>query len=311
VVAGKKIVVAGSGPFLFSVAAGISAHGGNVVGVIEATAKNAWLKKLVTLLQNPSKIIEGVHYLRELDAKKVPIRFKQVVVEAHAGIDGSLESVTVANIDKNFQIKSSYRLSCDVAAVGWGFTPDTSLAGSLRLTLKIHDGSVVVSVDENQRASRICESIEIFAAGESTGIGGSGLALLEGAIAGLSAAHSQKGLKELKSMRKKAQRFANALTQVYKIPTDWKSWLTPETLICRCEEVDYQTLCHAREELGAIDTRGAKLFTRCGMGMCQGRVCAQNISELLASNDADRIKSVYRPIISPVTLGELAQEGLL
>ncbi|HEY4898425.1 MAG TPA: hypothetical protein VIH79_01755, partial [Candidatus Nanopelagicaceae bacterium] len=279
---------------------------------IEASAKSAWLKQLFILIQNPLKITEGVHYLLALRNKKVAIRFGQAVVAAHAGADGLLDSVTIANIDKDFHITSRYQLSCDVAAIGWGFTPDTSLAGSLGLDLKVtDDGSVVVSVDENQRVSSVHEAIEIFAAGESTGVGGSGLSLLEGAIAGLSAAHSPRGLKKLKSIRKKARCFARALTQVYQVPKGWSNWLTPETLICRCEEVDYQTFCYARDELGATNARGAKLFARCGMGMCQGRVCAQNISDLLDSDDVDRVKNVYRPIISPITLGELAQEGLL
>jgi len=312
VVAGKKIVVAGTGPFLLSVATGIGNHGGNVVGVIEASAKSAWLKQLFILIRNPLKIGEGVHYLLALRNKKIPIRFKQAVVAAHAGVDGSLESVTIANIDSDFHITSRYQLSCDVAAIGWGFTPDMSLAGALGLDLKVaDDGTVVACVDENQRTSGAGGLVEIFAAGESTGIGGSGLSLLEGAIAGLSAAHSQKSRKDLKSMRKKAQRFARALTQVYPVRKGWDSWLTPETVICRCEEVDYQTFCYARDELGASDARGAKLFARCGMGMCQGRVCAQNVSDLLVSDDADRIRNVYRPIISPITLGELTQDGLL
>ncbi len=312
VVAGKKIVVAGTGPFLLSVAAGISSHGGNIVGLIEASAKFAWLKQIVTLLRNPSKIIEGFHYLLVLRKKKVEQRFKQAVIAAHAGADGLLESVTVANIDANFHIKSSYQLSCDVAAIGWGFTPDTSLASSLGVEQKVAcDGSVVVFVDENQRTTSKHTHLEIFAAGESTGIGGSALSMLEGAIAGLAAAHSSKSLKELISMRRKAQRFAHALTQVYQVPPGWSSWLTPDTLICRCEEVNYQTLCDAREKLGAQDSRGVKLFTRCGMGLCQGRICGRNVSDLMTSNDVDRIRNEYRPIISPITLGELAQEGLL
>ena len=47
------------------------------------------------------------------------------------------------------------------------------------------------------------------------------------------------------------------------------------------------------------------------MGMCQGKMCSRNISDLLGSSDGDRIRGSERPIITPITLGELAQEGLL
>ena len=312
VIAGKNIVVAGTGPFLLPVAVGISKHGGNVVGVLEAANKIAWAKGIGTLIQNPSKIVEGLGYLRTLRGNKVEMRFDQAVVAAHAGPDGLLESVTVANIDRNFHIKSTYDIKCDTAAITWGFTPDTSMAGALHLRQKVNgDGSVVIEVDDNQRAIQSNVMVEIYAAGESTGIGGSDLALAEGAIAGLAAAHYTQKSNQLRKLRRKAQKFADALSKVYPVVPGWKSWLTPETLICRCEEVTYQTVKAAAEQLGAVDPRGAKLMTRCGMGMCQGRICSRIVADLLNGDENDRIRASYRPIITPITLGELAQEGLV
>ncbi len=312
VVAGRKIVVAGSGPFLLPVAVGLSSHGGEVIKVIEAASKFAWRSGLWALLQNPNKIWEGLGYLTTLRKNKVAIGYKQAVVEAHAGPDGLLQSVTVALLDSHFTIQSSYILECDLAAIGWGFTPDTSLAAALNVKQKIDvDGSSVVIVDSDQRSDSPHKSVRIFAAGEITGVGGSDLALLEGAIAGLAAADSSNNIKQLKLLRKRAIRFSSALQRVYTVPLGWKSWLTPESVICRCEEVSYQEVKSAVEDLGIADLRGIKLMTRCGMGLCQGRVCSRIISDLLNCNENDRIKGTNRPIISPITFGELAQEGLL
>ena len=312
VIAGKNIVVAGTGPFLLPVAAGISRHGGNIVGVLEAAKRTAWSKGLGTLIQNPSKIMEGLGYFKTLRENKVEMRFGQAVIAAHAGTDGLLESVTVANIDGDFGVKSSYRIKCDVAAISWGFTPDTSIAGTLHLRQKVTaDGTVVIDVDEDQRAVQGNSVVEIYAAGESTGIGGSDLALAEGAIAGLAAAHFTGKSHQLRKLRRRAQKFANTLVRVYPVAAGWKSWLTPETLICRCEEVTYQALQAATEQLGVVDSRGAKLMVRCGMGMCQGRICSRAVSDLLNGDENDRIHASYRPIITPITLGELAQEGLV
>ena len=312
VIAGETIIVAGSGPFLLPVASGLSSHRGKVVRVVEASSKFAWRKGIFALFQNPSKIFEGLNYLITLRKHKVIIGYKEAIVEAHAGPDGLLNSVTVAKIDSNFKILSTFSLSCDVAAISWGFIPDTSLAAALDVNQAVdNDGAIIVKVDDEQRASCPHPDIQIFAAGEITGVGGSDLALLEGAIAGLTAAGSKVNIKKLKTLRKRALSFSSTLQKVYEIPIGWKDWLTPETVICRCEEVNYQQVTHAANDLGASDSRGIKLMTRCAMGMCQGRVCSRIVADLLGSDKSDRIKGALRPIITPITLGELAREGLL
>lgn len=312
VIAGKKIVVAGTGPFLLPVAAALSTHGAESVELYEATPWNAWLSQLHVLLQNPSKIFGALGYFKTLRNHKVKMQYRGAVVAAHADDSGLLKSVTIAKIDSNYKVLSERELACDVAAISYGFTPDIALAASLNLKAKVaSDGSTCIEVDSEQRATALDEKYQIFAAGELTGVGGSDLALAEGAIAGLAAAGSSQNKKTLLKMRKRSTRFAHALLKVYPVPSGWKGWLKHDTTICRCEEVDYQEFLEAGQVLGASDARTMKLMTRCGMGMCQGRICSRNIIDLLQSSDEDRIRGSQRPIITPITLGELAQEGLL
>ena len=312
VIAGKKIVVAGSGPFLLPVASAIAKYGGDVVGVIEASSKYAWRTELFTLIRNPSKIVEGTKYLAQLRNSKVALRHNQVVISANPGADGTLASVTIADTNSGLKPVATYTVQCDVLAVGWGFVPDVSLPRLLDLTLKIGvDGLPVVDVDEHQKATSIHQGVEIYAAGETTGVGGYALALAEGAIAGLAAARSRSKFKELILLRRRGEQFAKALFNVYPIPKQWKSRLDPETIICRCEEVSYKSLMDAQSELGADDPRTAKLLTRVGMGMCQGRICSPIVCELLGASPEDIVRGNYRPVIYPITLGELSQEGLL
>ena len=74
-----------------------------------------------------------------------------------------------------------------MAAVGWGFTADTSLAGALGCKqIVAKDGGVVVSVDGEQQSS----IPGIFVAGEITGIGGAELSMAEGVIAGINQSNS-------------------------------------------------------------------------------------------------------------------------
>ena len=312
VAAGKRIIVGGTGPFLLPVASALAEHGVEHVEICEATGRLAWLPQLHVLLNNPNKILEAFTYFLTLRRNRVRMHYKEAIVEAHANESGVLRAVTVARINSNFQVLSKREVECDVAAISWGFTVDTALALSLGLSASVaSDGSVYIDTDQDQLACAPTSTYKIFAVGELTGIGGSDLSLIEGAIAGLAAANARESQRNLYKARKKLRRFAQALQEVYRIPLGWKDWLTPQTIICRCEEVDYGTLREAERELSATDSRSLKLMTRCGMGMCQGRMCARNISDLLGSNDEDRINGTKRPIITPITLGELAQEGLL
>lgn len=313
VLAGKRVVVAGSGPFLLPVAAGVVKAGGSVVALLEANKSRRWLTSFFVLLENTSKIKEAFYYIKTISEVKVRARFGQAVIAAHAASNGELESVDIAKIDRNFRIKKVQNIKCDVAAIGWGFTADTSLAGSLGCNqLVAKDDGVVVWVDSKQQTS----IPGVFAAGEITGIGGSDLSMAEGVIAGISAAKfvgcNVEVLKAHRKRRAKRQRFANALIRAYPIKPGWKSWLRDETIICRCEEVCLSDLKHSINELGATDSRTAKLLTRCGMGLCQGRICGRFVVDLVANElnlsptDTDRISAVNRPIITPIPLGILA-----
>jgi len=315
VLAGKRVVVAGTGPFLLPVAAGVIKAGGEVVSLLEANKSRRWLTSFNVILENLTKIKEAFYYIKTISEGKVRAQFGYAVITAHAGGNGELTSVDVAKIDRNFKVKRIKNVKCDVAAIGWGFTADTSLAGSLGCRQVVaKDESVTVWVDNDQQTN----IPGIFAAGEITGIGGSDLSMAEGVIAGIAAAKfvgcKVEVLKAHRKRRAKRQRFANALIKAYPVKSGWQSWLNDQTTICRCEEVSLGDLKFSVEELGATDSRTAKLFTRCGMGLCQGRICGRSVVDLVANElsvlptDTDRISAVNRPIITPILLGVLAQD---
>ena len=68
----------------------------------------------------------------------------------------------------------------------------------------------------------------------------------------------------------------------------------PDTLVCRCEDVPRSRLAEAWA------ARQAKLYTRAGMGACQGRVCGPAL-EFLMGHAADSV----RPPLKPVSLSTL------
>jgi NADPH-dependent 2,4-dienoyl-CoA reductase/sulfur reductase-like enzyme len=303
VVVGRRVVVAGTGPFLLPVATGLAESGADVVGLFDANNPIRWLLSLHALLLNPEKFAELIYYGKLLKKYRITPQFNRVISSFGDGL------ATVSRLEAGFKLKknTSEKLSVDVVSVGWGFLPDVTLGGIAGCAQKVDsDGTTIFAVDGDQRSSLD----NIWIAGEATGIGGADLSLIEGEIAGLSASGQNiSWRKKFTRFRKVA--FANALKRSYPIGDDWKSWLQDSTTICRCEEVKMSEICESVSELGAEDSRTAKLFTRAGMGLCQGRVCSRNVSEIVADltnckvSDAERIASSNRPIASPISLGLL------
>jgi len=303
VIAGQRILITGTGPFLLPVAVGLAAAGADVAGIIEAHSPLRWLKSPLALLLNPQKSIELIYYLRKIAKYKLKVSFNRAVV----AFDG--KSATVAKIDSELRIKKKEsEINCDVIAVGWGFSPDVTLGGILGCKQVVdRDGTVIFDVDGDQRSS----AANIWIAGEATGIGGADLALIEGRIAALSALGLTIPLR-LRFARYRSQKFATALQVSYPVGNGWQGWLSQESKVCRCEEVSLGEICASVTELSANDARTSKLFTRAGMGMCQGRICSRNVSEIIASQtqcevtDHERIGYSNRPIAAPIALGALA-----
>ena len=198
----------------------------------------------------------------------------------------------------------------DVVGFGWGFTPQLELPLSLGVETRLDaDGSLVGVVNERQESS----VPGLFLAGEVTGVGGASLAVLEGITAGASAAAGPDSPVELPALWAMARhrRFADAMHRAHPVPGAWQNWLTPDTIVCRCEEVTAGEITEAREDLGAHDSRTLKSFTRAGMGWCQGRVCGFAAACLGAGPDAlptaaSLSAAAKRPLAAPVGIGELA-----
>ncbi|MFB7510895.1 NAD(P)/FAD-dependent oxidoreductase, partial [Streptomyces broussonetiae] len=180
VLPGRTAVVAGTGPLLLPVATGLAAAGTRVAALVESAGPTAVLRRAPDLAAHPAKLAEGAWYTALLLRHGVRTLSRHTVLEAH-GTD-RLTAVTVAALDRTGRIRpgSGRRISCDTLAVGHGMLPHTDLAEALGCTLAGTD----VRVDGEQRT----DVRGVWAAGETTGIGGAALALAEGHIAGRSAA---------------------------------------------------------------------------------------------------------------------------
>lgn len=305
VLPGRTAVVAGTGPLLIPVAAGLAAAGARVAALADAADPRAFLRRPAVLARHPGKLAEGAAYAARLARHRVPLRRRHQLVAAH-GTD-RVEAVTLAGPGGTL-----LRIACDTLAVGHGLLPHTDLADTLGARLDGGDGGDngdggAVAVDDEQRTG-----VEgLWAAGEATGVGGAGLALAEGEIAGRSAAARLRGrapdpggLAGPRRARRRHREFAALLDVVYPPPAGWAERVTDDTVVCRCEDVPASAVRRAVADLGAGDLRTVKLLTRAGMGWCQGRICAPGVAAVAGCPAAP----AHRPLARPVPLAVLAGE---
>jgi len=303
-VPGRTAVVAGTGPLLLPVANGLAAAGVDVAALVESADPKAFLRRTRALAAQPGKVAEGAQYAAQLLGHRIKLLTRHTVVEAHG--DERLEAVTVAALDTDGQVRpgTERRLVCDTLAVGHGLLPHTDLAETLGCRLE----GLSVHVDDEQRT----DVPGVWAAGETTGIGGAELALAEGHIAGRSAAARLTGVvpdpREWATAAKSRtglREFFAALDTVYAPPACWTDLVTDDTVVCRCEEVTGGAIREAVAGLGAGDVRTVKLLTRAGMGWCQGRMCGPAVAGLAGCE----LTPSRRPFARPVPLGVLARAG--
>lgn len=295
---GQRVVVAGAGPFLLPVATGLARAGVRVVSILEAGNPLGYLRR-----PDLGKVFEALGYGLRLVRHRIPYVTRNVVTAAHG--EGRLAGVTVAGPG------GERVLECDALAVGYGFTPQIELAVALGCETTLDgDGSLVVA-EQAQAAT----AAGVFVAGEVTGVGGAALALVEGRLAGLAASGATQP-EGLLRRRDRLRLFAALMNAIHRVPAEWPNNCSDETVLCRCESVPAGSLRQAVAELGVVDTRGAKLMTRVGMGWCQGRVCGYAASHLTALANGrsvareDLLAFANRPIAQPVTVGELAATAL-
>lgn len=297
---GNSIVLGGSGPFLFPVVESLleMKNPPIIKGVFEYQSNFRWWRNALGLILNPEKALAAINFLRFLKSRK--IRFETgVKISKIEATDSGLKIHLAKKINSQSIIEN-----VDVAAISYGFTPDLTIPSILKLERETVFGEEAVKVDSNQRGS----INNVWAAGEVTGIGGHELAITEGKIAALSMLGKSRSSTITKLNRFRQKVFAGGLAKIYAPSKDWMDWNTEDFIICRCEEVKKSEIIDSFKKLGADSARTSKLFTRAGMGMCQGRICHRNVSDLAErfTEGKEFLSPVTRPIGGAVTLGELS-----
>ena len=277
---GKRVVVAGSGPLMLPVAASLARAGARIALVAEQAVAADVARFAASLWSRPSLLLRAARYRSAF----ATARYATGTWVTSAEGDVSVRRVTVTDG------RASTTLDCDVLCVGHGLVPATELARVAGCAVR--DGAVVV--DARQETS----VADVYCAGEPTGIGGAELSLVEGTIAGLCAAGRDADAARLHAERASRRSYAGRMAHAFAPRAELRDACTASTIVCRCEDVP----------LGAIDrgwsARQAKLYTRAGMGPCQGRVCGAALAFHFGW-EADTV----RPPIEPVLLSTLLADA--
>jgi len=320
VVPGRRALVAGTGPLLPVVALQLHRAGVEVVAVLEAGRPPPLLASLPHVWREWGLLRDAWDLWRGLRRARIPLLFGHTVFEA-AGA-GEVERAVYGPVDPaDWRPRRDGAKSVDVDLVvtGFGFVPNTELsllagcdhehAHELGGFVPVRDACMRTSVRH------------VLAAGDGSGVAGALVAIEEGSIAGITAAEDAGMLDAAEAARRRARPLRRlrslsgvrrVLDAMSRIRPGLVELATPETVVCRCEEVLLSEVFTAFGR-GAKDLQALKLMTRLGMGPCQGRNCGPSASAIcckelgITPESAGRIEP--RPPVKPVTFGALAGDG--
>lgn len=302
ILAGERILLAGTHPLQLVIAEQIHRAGGSVAAVLFAQPQRAMLAPLLraptTAARRARDLLAGGSAMHTLRAAGVPVRFGTGLARV-TGTDHVEAAETSAGT-----------IACDAIGLCYGFVPQSALArmagaqvvaagpaGGWRAT---HDGWMRASVPG------------IHVAGEVTGVAGAEAARAGGTLAGLGMAQdlglitpaaAETAARPARRALAQHRAFA-ALLDAIADPRRYLPAPEADTLVCRCEDVPLEPVVHAIAT--GASANAVKLATRCGMGLCQGRNCEPTLLRLLA--DAGRPADpgfTARFPARPVTIADL------
>ena len=271
---GKRIALSGSGPLLFPVAATLAQHGAQLAAVCEQAPRGRVTRFAASLWREPGKLAQAARYRSTF--RHVPFRMGTWIERAEG--EGRVQRAILTDGTRRWSV------DCDMVGAACGLIPSVEVG--MAMGCDIVNGAV--AVDARQQTS----VAGVYAAGECTGVAGEDAAIVEGAIAGLSAAG--RPAEALYARRDRGRAFAARLETAFSPRPELRDRADATTIVCRCEDVRLDEL---RAEWGA---RQGKLASRAGMGACQGRVCGAALAHLFGW-EAPRV----RPPLVPVPVSAL------
>jgi thioredoxin reductase len=304
-----RVVLAGTGPLLWLLAAQYLRAGGTLTTILETTPRGNLGRALPFLsgFLRSSYLREGFELVAEVRRRANLVRS---VIALRAGGGDRLTDVTYRT-SGGLEVN----LRADTLLLHQGVAPNVNLAVAAGCKHVWNETQLCFVPVLDAWGQSSVETVAI--AGDGGGIAGAVAAEQRGRLAALDAAHrlrrieaaarDQMAAPHVGALRE-AQRGRRFLDRLFR-PA--KRFRVPrgQTLVCRCEEVTARQVRDAAA-LERIGPNQLKAYLRCGMGPCQGRLCGLTVTEMLAEAHGVSPDEVgyyrLRPPVKPITVGELA-----
>ena len=313
-------VIAGSGPLVYLIAYQLVRAGAPVRAVLLTMPPGRFRRvagALPQALAMPGELRKGLGWRRALAGRGVKVmRASALTIEGEERV----EAVRFIHRGRERSMDASLVLLHE------GVIPNAHLTLAAQLDHVLDDrqhGFRPVADDWGGTSER-----GLLAAGDCAHILGAQAAVDSGRLAALEAAYR---LGRINSRRRDAlatphraslerrRRFQEFLDFAFEPGAAVLRPSDPAVTVCRCEEV---TIAEIERVIarGCPGPNQAKAFTRCGMGPCQGRMCATVVSEIFAGRRGAGPDTGIgtgteagaaghyriRPPVKPITVGELA-----
>ncbi|MFW2543809.1 FAD-dependent oxidoreductase [Primorskyibacter sp. 2E107] len=269
---GKRVALFGNGPLVAQVALEL-ADGGADVAVLAEAAAAPWRRApaaLDMMRRDPALARKGIAMLANLRRKGIRAR--------HDTLPSEIRKTEKGLHVRYVQGGAERSVTVDAVCLNFGFQPQNEILRLLGADMQYDPRFDHLRVTR----SRTCETSvsNVFSIGDCSGLGGAPAAMVEGRIAGRAAAGAPPVPQDHDNLERH-RAFQQALWRVYSADLPRPEDITPETHVCRCEEVTKAELDAALAD-DPTDIGALKRATRIGMGRCQGRYCAPVVAGIMA-----------------------------
>jgi NADPH-dependent 2,4-dienoyl-CoA reductase/sulfur reductase-like enzyme len=290
---GSRVVMMGTGPLLYLVAAQYVKAGATVSAVLDTSTFAQRLRALPQLLAIPSTLKKGIALMSVLKEARVPVHRGITPVAIDGTPADGVQGVRVRQADG-----AMLNVACDAVALGYHLRSETQLADlagcEFRFDQTLQQWLPVA--DEDGRSN-----VEgVYLAGDGARVRGADAAERAGRLAALAALKDfgikgdESEVNQLRVQLSRFTRFAAGLRTAFPWPARFAAALPDETIVCRCEAITAGELRRVVNEMGAREANRAKAFSRVGMGRCQGRFCAHAGAEVIAAEARVPLEAVGR-----------------
>lgn len=306
------VVLAGSGPLLLLLAWQYLRAGCEVRAVLDVQPLRNWISALPHLpkaLLARHYITRGLAYKRDLKAAGVLTLHGVQQLRAVGG--EQLHAV------EYFYRNKLHRIDTPLMLNHFGVIPQTHLSRATGCAHRWDEAQQCWRPKTDSWGATDIDGISI--AGDAAGIGGARAAEHAGRLAALDAASRLGWLDEQERNRLARQdlRWMKAdllirpfIDALYRPPQQMLAHPIDEEILCRCEEITAGDVRRALDQ-GHRSPNAVKFHTRCGMGPCQGRQCADSVAQLIAAETGQRPANIepyrVRTPLKPITIGEMAE----